>query len=171
MSRNPLHKIDEMIYVVRNQKIMLDSDLAELYGVKTKVLNQAVKRNVTRFPEDFMFQLSYSEYSLLKKGKFIDDPHGGLRTMPFAFTESGVAMLSSVLSSEKAIQVNIYIMRIFISLRHMLTSEALLVNKISKLEEGTDRLFKIVFERLDNLEADTKNITTKRNKIGFKDHS
>ncbi len=173
MSKSSLYKIEEMIYIIRGQKVMLDLDLAWLYEIGTKVLNQAVRRNLSRFPNDFMFQLSYSEYTTLKTqhSSSKTTSHGGLRTMPYAFTENGIAMLSSVLNSEKAIQINIDIMRMFISLRHVLASENLLANKFAKLEVGTDRLFKIVFERLDNLEVGSRNIPFKRNKIGFKDNS
>jgi phage regulator Rha-like protein len=124
MSKEKELIIEKMIYVIRDQKVMLDSDLAELYEVDTKVLNQAVKRNITRFPPDFMFQLTSEESESLmshfvtsKKGR------GGRRYLPFVFTENGVAMLSSVLSSEKAIQINVSIMRIFTRLRSFLMLE------------------------------------------------
>ncbi len=153
MSEMSLVKIEEMIYVFRGQKVMLDSDLAELYGVETKRLNEQVNRNLERFPEDFMFQLSPEEYESLrsqfatsKKGK------GGRRYQPLVFTENGVAMLSSVLNSSKAIQVNISIMRIFVKLRSFLAMETGVAERVGKFEKSTNHLFKVVFERLDALE-------------------
>ena len=111
--------ISNTIYYIRNQKVMLDKDLATLYGIETKRLNEQVKRNVTRFPEDFMFQLSENEFQNLKS-QIATSSWGGTRKLPFAFTEHGVLMLSSVLNSEKAIQTNIQIMRIFTKVRQML---------------------------------------------------
>ena len=124
MSQSKENIIEKIIYVIREQKVMLDSDLAELYGVETRVLNQSVQRNAARFPKDFMFQLTEEEHDSLrsqfvisKKGK------GGRRYMPYVFTENGVAMLSSVLNSEKAILINVSIMRIFTRLRSFLMLE------------------------------------------------
>ena len=111
--------IANKIYFIRNQKVMLDRDLAILYGIETKVLNQAVKRNMSRFPEDFMFQLTEIEFQNLKS-QIVTSSWGGSRKLPSAFTEHGVLMLSSVLKSDKAIQVNIQIMRIFTKVRQML---------------------------------------------------
>jgi len=116
--------IEKMIYVIREQKVMLDKDLAELYECETKVLNQAVKRNITRFPQDFMFRLTIEECENLRSQIVTSSLiHGGRRYMPYVFTENGVAMLSSVLKSEKAIQINVYIMRIFTRLRSFLMLE------------------------------------------------
>ena len=145
--------IEKMIYVIRDQKVMLDKDLAELYEVETKVLNQAVKRNVSRFPRDFMFQLTTEECENLRS-QFVTSSlvHGGRRYMPYVFTENGVAMLSSVLTSEKAIQINVSIMRIFTRLRSFLMLEKDLSERVTKLEKGTNQMFKVVFERLDNYE-------------------
>lgn len=114
MSKSKELVIEKMIYIIRDQKVMLDSDLAELYQVDTKVLNQAVKRNLTRFPQDFMFQLTSEECDFLRS-QFVTSKigRGGRRYMPYVFTENGVAMLSSVLNSEKAILINVSIMRIF----------------------------------------------------------
>jgi len=156
--------------VIREQKVMLDSDLAELYGVETRVLNQSVQRNPARFPKDFMFQLTEEEHESLrsqfvisKKGK------GGRRYMPYVFTENGVAMLSSVLNSEKAILINVSIMRIFTRLRSFLMLEKDLSERVTKLEQGTNQMFKVVFERLDNYEEMvTPKLAGNRKKVGLK---
>lgn len=170
MSKEKELIIEKMIYVIRDQKVMLDSDLAELYEVDTKVLNQAVKRNITRFPPDFMFQLTSEESESLmshfvtsKKGR------GGRRYLPFVFTENGVAMLSSVLSSEKAIQINVSIMRIFTRLRSFLMLEKDLSDRVTRLEQGTNQMFKIVFERLNSYEEMvTPKLPGNRKKVGLK---
>ena len=162
--------IEKMIYVIREQKVMFDSDLAELYGVETRVLNQSVQRNLSRFPNDFMFQLTENEHDSLrsqivisKKGK------GGRRYMPYVFTENGVAMLSSVLNSEKAILINVSIMRIFTRLRSFLMLEKDLTERVTKLEQGTNQMFKVVFERLDNYEEMVApRLPGDRNKVGLK---
>ncbi len=155
MSEMNLVKIEKMIYVVRGQKVMLDSDLAELYGVETGRLNEQVKRNIERFPDDFMFQLTpeehvslRSQFAISKKGK------GGRRYQPLVFTENGVAMLSSILNSPNAIQINISIMRIFVKLRSFLAMETGISERVGKLEKSTNHLFKVVFERLDSLEEE-----------------
>ena len=161
--------IEKMIYVIRDQKVMLDSDLADLYGVETRVLNQSVQRNLARFPNDFMFQLTEEEHDSLrsqivisKKGK------GGRRYMPYVFTENGVAMLSSVLNSEKAILINVSIMRIFTRLRSFLLLEKDLSDRVTKLEQGTNQMFKVVFERLDNYEEMvTPKLPGNRKKVGL----
>lgn len=139
--------IERKIFIVRGQAEMLDFDLAELYEVPTKAFNQAVKRNLDRFPEDFMFKLTEEEFLLIK-----GPSHGGRRYLPFAFTECGVAMLSSVLTSQRAAQVNICIMRTFVRLRSYHAMETTLAEKVGKLEKSTNHLFKVVFERLDSLE-------------------
>ena len=137
--------IANKIYFIRNQKVMLDRDLAILYGIETKVLNQAVKRNMSRFPEDFMFQLTEIEFQNLKS-QIVTSSWGGMRrARPYAFTEQGVAMLSSVLNSERAIRVNIEIMRAFVALRKMLSSHIDLERKIADLEKKYDKQFRIVF--------------------------
>ncbi len=115
----PEKRIESKIVVIRGQSVILDRDLAELYGVETKVLTQAVRRNIKRFPEDFMFQLNYKEFTDLRS-QFVTSSWGGRRYPPYAFTENGVAMLSSVLNNDKAIQINIQIMRVFTKLRGML---------------------------------------------------
>jgi hypothetical protein len=164
-----LSKIENMIYVVRGQKVMLDSDLAELYEVETKALNQAVRRNLDRFPRDFMFQLSSEEYQTLKSQSVTSKVgRGGKQKLPLVFTENGLAMLSGVLSSTRAVQVNIAIMRIFTRLRSFLVMENSLLDKMNKLEDGTNKLFKVVFERLDAIEDETPILKPNRKKIGLK---
>jgi len=159
-------QIENIIYVIRGQRVMLDSDLAKLYGVETRTLNQAVKRNLDRFPEDFMFQLNSEE---LKHLKSTMEAHGGQRYSPTVFTENGVAMLSSVLSSKTAIHINISIMRTFTKLRSFLAMETSLQLRMGSLEENTTKLFKIVFERLDQIEEDiTPKIPSNRKRIGLK---
>jgi len=170
MSKSKELVIEKMIYIIRDQKVMLDSDLAELYQVDTKVLNQAVKRNLTRFPQDFMFQLTSEECDFLRS-QFVTSKigRGGRRYMPYVFTENGVAMLSSVLSSEKAIQINVSIMRIFTRLRSFLMLEKDLSDRVTKLEQGTNQMFKVVFERLDNYEEMvTPGLPGNRKKVGLK---
>lgn len=162
--------IEKMIYVIRDQKVMLDKDLADLYEVETKVLNQAVKRNISRFPTDFMFQLTNEECDSLRS-QFVTSKigKGGRRYLPYVFTENGVAMLSSVLNSEKAIQINVSIMRIFTRLRSFLMLEKDLSDRVTKLEQGTNHMFKVVFERLDNYEEMvTPKLSGSRKKVGLK---
>lgn len=166
MSNNEklLETIEAKIHTIRGQKVMLDSDLAKLYGVETKYLNKAVKRNLGRFPPDFMFELTLEEVSQLTSS----ESYGGRRYLPTVFTENGVAMLSSVLNSEQAITVNIAIMRIFTKLRSFLLLEKNVTDRMDKLEQGTNYLFKIVFERLDNLEEKLEpHLPEHRRKIGF----
>lgn len=165
-----LSQIERMIYIIRGQKVMLDSDLAELYQVETKQLNRQVRRNILRFPNDFMFQLTAEEYEVLKcQFGTSKTGSGGKQKLPLVFTENGVAMLSGILNSERAILVNIAIMRIFTRLRSFLAMENSLSDRISNLEDGTNKLFKVVFERLDSIEelAETK-IPARRKKIGLK---
>jgi ORF6N domain len=159
--------IEKMIFLVRGKKIMLDNDLAELYGVDTRTLNQAVKRNIKRFPSDFMFNLNNSEWKILKSQFVTSSSHGGRRKVPLVFTENGVAMLSGILNSDRAISVNIAIMRTFTRLREFLANDESLSIRMHKIEKGTDRLFRIVFERLDKLEAEAPILPSKRKKIGL----
>ena len=160
-----LAKIEQRIFLVHGQKVMLDADLAELYRVPTKSLNLAVKRNADRFPEDFMFQLTDDEvvglrfhFETSKRGR------GGRRYLPYAFTEQGVAMLSSVLRSPRAVQVNIAIMRTFVRLREMLLSNAELARKLAALENKYDAQFKVVFDAIRELMLPPD---PPRRKIGF----
>jgi len=161
----PVDRIEKAILLVRRQKVMLDADLAGLYGVETRVLVQAVKRNLERFPEDFMFQLSREEFAVLRSQSVTSSDWGGRRYPPYAFTEQGVAMLSSVLRSQRAIQVNIEIMRSFIRLRQMLASHAELARKLDALEKKYDAQFKDVFEAIRQLMAPPEQ---KRRAIGFR---
>jgi hypothetical protein len=149
---------------------MLDSDLAELYGIETKNLKKAVRRNLNRFPSDFMFEMSDEELRNWRcQFGTSNSIKMGLRIKPFVFTELGVAMLSSILNTERAVSINISIMRIFVKLRSFLLLEKGLNERMNKLESGTNKVFKAVFERLDSIEEviDTKLPTTKR-KIGLK---
>ncbi|PIP93179.1 MAG: DNA-binding protein [Bdellovibrio sp. CG12_big_fil_rev_8_21_14_0_65_39_13] len=166
----PIEQIQNMIYVIRGLRVMLDSDLARLYGVETGALNRQVKRNQNRFPEDFMFQMTFQEYEVLRCQIGIsNEGKGGRRYQPLVFTENGVAMLSSVLGSKTAIQVNIAIMRIFTKLRSFHLLENNLVNEMGKLKSDTNKVFKIVFERLDDLEDQvTPKLPEKRRKIGIR---
>ena len=141
----PVERIERQILLIRGQKVLLDNQLAELYGVATGNLVRAMKRNIDRFPEDFMFQLSREEFTDLRCHFGTSSEWGGRRYPPYAFTEHGVAMLSSVLSSQRAIQVNIEIMRAFSRLRHLLASHSELAAKIARLERKYDSQFKIVF--------------------------
>lgn len=143
---------------------MLDVDLAELYGVETKVLNQAVKRNIDRFPEDFMFKLTDEEFALLKSHSVTSSQWGGRRYPPYTFTEQGVAMLSSVLRSPRAVQVNIEIMRSFVRLRQILASHTELKRKLDALEKKYDAQFKAVFDAIRQLMATPE---PKHLQIGF----
>lgn len=160
----PLERIERSILLLRGQKVMLDSDLAELYGVETKALNRAVKRNIGRFPEDFMFQLTKEEYDSLRFqfGTLKRGQHS--KYLPHVFTQEGVAMLSSVLSSEKAIEVNILIMRAFVKLREMIASNKDLAKRLDELEKKYDAQFKIVFDAIRQLMAPPE---PKRKRIGF----
>lgn len=161
--------IERRIYLIRGHKVMIDIDLAKLYGVATRTLNQQVQRNLKRFPEDFMFQLTKEEAEILRS-QFVTSrsTHGGRRFLPYAFTEHGVAMLSSVLNSERAIEVNISIMRAFIRLRQMLESNEELNRKfaavIRKLATH-DQYFKVVFDELRKL---AEQPSSPRKQIGFK---
>lgn len=146
----PLERITESIFWLRGQKVMLSHDLASLYGVEPRTLVQAVKRNTERFPEDFVFQLEKQEVENLKSQVVISS-WGGVRTLPYAFTEQGVAMLSSVLRSERAIQVNIEIMRSFVKLRQLLATNAELARKLAALESKYDEQFKVVFDAIREL--------------------
>jgi len=157
--------IDSLIYEIRDHKVMLDSDLAELYGVPTGNLNRAVKRNIDRFPDDFMFQLTQKEADILKCQFGISSGHGGRRrSLPYLFTEQGVAMLSSVINSPRAIQVNIEIMRTFVRIKKMLVSHVELARKVDAIEKKYDKNFKAVFDALRQLIAPPE---PKRKQIGF----
>jgi hypothetical protein len=146
--------IEQHIYVVRGVKVMLDADLAALYGVPTRRLNEQVRRNSRRFPGDFLFELTPQEVANLKSQiatSSSDAGHGGRRKAVLAFTEQGVAMLSSVLHSDRAIDVNIAVMRTFVRLRHLLLGHAELAKKIEDLEQRYDGQFRVVFDALREL--------------------
>ncbi|HET7732357.1 MAG TPA: ORF6N domain-containing protein [Paludibacter sp.] len=177
--------IQNKIYVIRGQKVMLDRDLAEMYGVETRVLNQAVKRNTERFPEDFMFQLNDIEYQNLIS-QIVTSSWGGTRKLPYAFTELGVAMLSSVLNSKVAIHVNMGIMRAFVSVRHALTTAPSdrilsLESEIKELKEYIEEVFtdyndinddtrmqiELINQSLAELQEDKKSLNKPRRRIGY----
>lgn len=166
ISLAPMEKITRSILRIRNQNVMLDSDLAALYEVETKTLVRAVRRNRDRFPKDFMFQLSQVEWRNLRCQIGTSSLHGGRRFRPYVFTEQGVAMLSSVLSSPRAIQVNISIMRAFVELRDMLLSHKDLAKKLEELEGKYDKQFKMVFDAIRQLMAPP--IPKNKRRIGFK---
>lgn len=164
--RVPAERVEKSILVVRGEKVMLDRELASLYRVSTRVFNQAVKRHKDRFPPDFMFQLtmeeaqalrSRSQSVILKRGQ-------NIKYRPYAFTEHGILMLSSVLNTERAVQVNIEIMRTFVRLRRMLASNAELARKLEELEKKYDAQFKVVFDAIRQLMTPPE---PKRKQIGF----
>lgn len=165
--------IEAMIYKIRGQNVMLDSDLAKLYGVETGALNRQVRRNLSRFPDDFLIEPNSSEIEDLRCQFGIANPSNiwnyKRRSAPMLFTENGVAMLSTVLNSERAIQVNIAIMRTFTKLRSFLSMDNSLEGRVGNLEKGTHKLFKIVFERLDAVDEQiTPKLPANRKKIGLK---
>lgn len=170
MREKDIIKIEAMIYTIRGKRVMMDSDLSELYGVETKALKRAVRRNLNRFPEDFMFEMSKEELENWRyqfgTSNFVKM---GLRIQPFVFTELGVAMLSSVLNSEQAISVNISIMRIFAKLRSFLFLEKEINERMNKLEVETNEVFQVVFKRLDAMEKIiVPRLSPNRKKIGLK---
>lgn len=142
--------IQSKIIMIRGEKVILDSDLAGLYGVSTKRLNEQVRRNPARFPSDFMFRLTKEEYEILRS-QFATSSWGGRRNLPYAFTEQGVAMLSSVLNSERAILVNVEIMRTFVRLRELLATHKDLARKLEELEKKYDEQFAVVFDAITEL--------------------
>jgi len=161
----PSERIEGRILLIRGKKVMLDADLAELYGVETKALVRAVKRNADRFPSDFMFQLTEREFSILRCQTGTSRSWGGRRTPPYAFTEQGVAMLSSALRSKRAARVNVEIMRAFIRLRGLLASHEELRGKVLELEARYDEQFKIVFEAILELIEEPE---SDRPRVGFR---
>jgi len=160
----PVEIIERKIYLIRAHKVLLDSDLAELYGVEVKQLKRQVRRNINRFPEDFMFQLQKEEYESLRShfGTLKRGEHA--KYFPYAFTEQGVAMLSSVLNSDRAIEVNIQIMRAFVKLREMLSTHKDLARKLADMEKKYDTQFKVVFDAIRQLMTPT---VPKKGKIGL----
>jgi hypothetical protein len=163
----PVERVEKLIHLARGEKVLLDADLATLYGVTTGNLNKAVKRNQNRFPADFMFQLTDQEAEVLIFQFGRSKQRGGRRHNPYAFTEQGVAMLSSVLRSERAVQVNVAIMRAFVSLRRMLTANETLARRLAELErrlEGHDQAIKSLFDAIRELMAPP---AKPRREIGF----
>jgi len=158
--------IERKIYLIRGQKVMLDRDLAELYTVETFNLNKAVKRNIDRFPPDFMFQITKDEAECLifQLGISKSSGRGGSRYLPYAFTEQGIAMLSTVLKSKRAVQVNITIMRAFVKLREMIATHKDLAKKLEELEKKYDAQFRVVFDAIRELMIPTEE---DKRKIGF----
>lgn len=182
---NQLELIQSKIYEIREQRVMLDFDLAALYQVETRVLNQAVKRNMKRFPSDFMFQLTSDEWAILKS-QFVISSWGGTRKLPFAFTEQGLAMLSGVLNSDIAIQVNINIMRAFVAVRQMLANPPIdrlgnIEKEVKELKEYIEEVFadyndinddtrmqlELINQTLAELQAQKRMENKPRNPIGF----
>ena len=162
----PTEVIEQRIFLIRGQKVMLDYDLAKLYGVRTKILNQAVKRNMQRFPDDFMFQVSFQEVMWLRSQIVTLKKRGQhIKYRPYAFTEHGILMLSSVLNSERAVQVNIEIMRAFVKLRELIVSNKDLAKRLDELEKKHDSQFKVVFDAIRQLMAPPE---TKPRRIGFR---
>jgi hypothetical protein len=150
----PVERIERSIFLLRGEKVMIDGDLAELYGVETRILNQAVRRNSERFPADFMFQLTPEESEIVVRSRsqsVILKRGTNIKYQPYVFTEQGVAMLSSVLHSERAVAVNIGIMRAFVKLRQMLASNAELSRKLADMEKKYDAQFKVVFDAIRQL--------------------
>lgn len=168
------------IYVIREQKVMLDRDLADLYNVETKVLKQAVRRNIDRFPDDFMFEMTEQEFSNWRS-QFVTSNKDklGLRYAPFCFTEQGVAMLSSILNSKQAIQVNIQIMRIFTKMRQLLSDHTAVkldiaeikeaIYRIMKKQDGHDKNIDLLFGYIDKLQVEQEAPKQIRKRVGFKD--
>lgn len=170
MTKLTTSAIEQIIYLVRGHKVMLDEDLARLYEVETRILIRAVQRNLERFPEDFMFQLSYQEVTTLRSQIGISkEGRGGRRTLPYVFTEQGVSMLSAVLNSPRAISVSIEIVRTFIRLRNLLIANEELVQKLAALERKYDYQFKVVFDAIR--EIMTPAIPAKKRRIDFGDES
>ncbi len=180
----PAERIEQAIFLIRGHKVMLDADLTALYGVETKSLNLAVRRNLDRFPDDFMFRLTQEEFERLRfhagtsntrsesgksnlrfQNETSSESHGGRRYPPYAFTEQGVAMLSGVLRSERAVAVNIEVMRAFVRLRQMLASNEELSRKLAALERKYDGQFKAVFEAIRSLMTPA---SPPRRRIGFR---
>ena len=168
----PDELIMDKIYLIRGQKVMLDKDLAELYSVETRRLNEQVKRNIERFPIDFMFQLDSDEFENLKS-QFATSRWGGRRKLPFAFTEHGVLMLSSVLNSDRAIKVNIQIIRVFIKMRQLIETHSEILRKMEQIEKKDieqDQHIMLIFEYLRQLEQSRQQQEEQANRkrIGFR---
>ena len=160
-----LIRVERSIRIIRGDKVILDEDLAEMYGVEVKRLNEQIRRNLNRFPADFMFQLTKQEFKDLKSQFATSNQWGGRRTPPYAFSEQGVAMLSSVLHSTRAVQVNIEIMRTFVRLRRILASHSDLAERLEMLEQKYDSQFRAVFDAIRQLMSTD---AAEKDSIGFK---
>ncbi len=160
----PIERIEQKIYFIRGEKVMLDKDLAELYGVTTRVFNQAIKRNLKRFPEDFMFQLTKEEYEALRfqigtsndkslRSQIVTSKtgRGGRRYLPYVFTEHGAMMAANILNSERAIEASVQVVRAFVKLRQLLASNVELAKKLEAMEKKYDAQFKVVFDAIRKL--------------------
>ena len=157
--------IQQLIYIIRNERVLLDRDIAELYDVTTFQIKRAVRRNIERFPQDFMFELSKKEYDSLRRQFGVLKKGEHSKYLPYAFTEQGVAMLSSVLRSKSAVGVNIQIMRAFVKLRKLISSHEELLTKVEAMEKKYDRQFQVVFEAIKQL---MKPVVKPIRKIGFR---
>lgn len=157
--------IQQLIYIIRNERVLLDRDIAELYDVTTFQIKRAVRRNIERFPQDFMFELSKKEYDSLRRQIGVLKKGEHSKYLPYAFTEQGVAMLSSVLRSKSAVGVNIQIMRAFVKLRKLISSHEELLTKVEAMEKKYDRQFQVVFEAIKQL---MKPVVKPIRKIGFR---
>jgi len=164
----PAELVERKIHLIRGQKVMLDSDLADLYQVPTKALNQSVRRNLDRFPEDFMFRLTEAEANSLRS-QFVTSNagRGGRRYLPYAFTEHGVAMLSSVLSSKRAVQMNIVIIRAFVRLREILASNRELARRLDQVEDSLKRHGSVIGVVVDEIKKLKQPPATTKRRIGF----
>ena len=162
----PVQQVENLIYLLRGQKVMTDSDLASLYGVPTKVLNQAVRRNKDRFPNDFMFQLSKLEFDgLMLQNATSSSSHGGRRKLPYVFTEHGAIMVASVLNTALAVEVSVQVVRAFVKLREMISTHKDLAKKMEDLEKKYDSQFKMVFDAIRQLMTPPE--PKKKKAIGF----
>ncbi len=161
----PIERIERTILLIRNQRVIMDADIAELYGVSTKRLNEQVKRNIDRFPEDFMFQLTQDEYDDLRSQFATSSSWGGRRYPPYVFTEHGAVMPANVLKSEVAINVSIQVVRAFVRLRGMLAAHEELSRKLDEMERKYNARFKVVFDAIRKLMVIPE---SKQRKIGFK---
>jgi phage regulator Rha-like protein len=174
----PTKPLEALIHMVRGQKVMLDADLASLYGVETKQINRAVKRNANRFPATFMFQLTRDEFLRCQSGTSNDGGRGGRRYLPYAFTEHGVVMLSSVLNSDRAVEMSILVVNAFVRMRELIASNKDLATRVEKLEQTQDRtasVIEILVEDIDRIGSALKQMQTlpppsplKKLKIGFR---
>jgi hypothetical protein len=163
----PASLIERRIYLVRRQKVMIDADLAELYQVPTKVLNQAVRRNPSRFPEDFMFRLTAEEAEALRSQIVTSNTRGGRRYLPYAFTEHGVAMLSSVLNSNRAVKMNITIIRAFVRLREVLAASGDFPRRLAQVETGLQRRGAVIGVLVDEIKKMKQPPVSPKRRIGF----